>query len=137
MAGWEGKAPAFTLAEELDFAGRLKTALGNAFYKSFRTNNVNTEASRAAEAYALVCAAEAKLDVSSKASLQAEIGDNYDAMQTMKRKLCAQFELATRSYTPTIDETVQMARTYASLIESQAAQVKPGSFRGWQPEDRR
>ena len=92
MAAWEGKAPAYAVAAELDFLERMKAALGDAFYKSFRTNDVNTDASRAAEAYALLCAAETKLDVCSKASVQAEAGDNFDAMQTMKRKLRAQFE---------------------------------------------
>ena len=126
MAIWEGRAPAFSVEEELDFLNRMKAALQDAFYKGFRTNDVNTEASRAAEAYAKVCAAETKLNACSKASEQAETGDNFDAMQTMKRKLRAQFELATRARARGFDDTVQMARTYSGLIEAQAAQVKPG-----------
>lgn len=126
MAVWEGRAPAFTVEQELTFLNRLKATLGEAFYASFRTNDVNTEASRAAEAYALVCTAEMKLDACSKAGVHAQEDDNFDAMQNMKRKLRAQFELATRDNPPGLDDSVQMARTYASLIEAQAAQIRPG-----------
>jgi hypothetical protein len=111
---------------KVQFLERMKTILDAAFYRNFRTNDGNTDASRVAEAYAMVCTAETKLEFCSKASVQAEVGDNFDAMQTMKRKLRAQFELATRgSERELFDDTIQMARTYAGLIESQAAQLKP------------